>query len=884
MRFKRANFLISSALVSLCSAAAAQGQTTPAPPPTEDAASEIVVTGIRSSLAQAAALKRDSAQFVDAIVAEDIGKLPDANVAESLQRVSGVQVDRGIGEGTDVSVRGLRQNVILFNGRQVFDAYGRGGQGPDTLASSTYGLLSLIPSDLISRLEVTKLASSREIEGALGGVVNIVSRRPLDKAGFHGSASATGVHGVLGKHNGYELFGLLSTTTADDTLGFLISASRSNRIIREDGLNTFSGYGTLAGVTLTGPTGLPVSTDSNGDGVVGSLSIDPRIQQILDDRTRTGATATIQWRPSDKVEVILDAFYSKVESDRRRYWLAFGGGGGSYRNAVLSKNDVLLSGTSDRTVQSNSEFARAKSEVFSTALSVKWNISDTLEAFGEFDYSKSTADLKQRFYRFVTTASVPISFDLTAGSVPNYNLGTGLDNPSRFNLAIIFDNATRPKTNNAVGRLDFKWKPEGSFLTSFDFGVRYSDQKTDLTQINRDVRGAFPATTIGPITGVFSSPDFLQGLAPDLVRSFVAANYEQGSQGCTVLSAFYNAAQTAACANQVTPLASFAINEKFLSGYILANFGTELFGRPLSGNYGLRYVNRKLRSEGTLVSPTGALTPNVVNRSLSDWLPSAVVKLDATDKLVVRLGAARVLSYPNTADLNNGLQVFGDNTGRGGSPLLDPFLVNQLDLSAELYMGGGAALTVGAFYKDVESFIVERLSNETIPGFAQPINVARKINGAGGTIKGIEVLFQQPFTFLPAPFDGFGVLATYSYIDSKTPFRDRGGQVLPIPGLSKNNVNLVGYYENDDFGVRVAYNWRDKYLTGLGFSNSGIFNDTYADLNASVRLNVTKDIAVDFEAINLLNTQQRLYVTYPEAVQRAVQFGRVFKLTLRADF
>ena len=134
---------------------------------------EVIVTGIRESLNKARDIKRESAQFVDAIVADDIGKLPDRNVAESLARVSGVQVDRGIAEGTSVSVRGLRQNVYLFNGRQIIDPTGRGGVGLETLGTSTYGLLALVPSELISRLELTKLASSDQISGALGGIVDV---------------------------------------------------------------------------------------------------------------------------------------------------------------------------------------------------------------------------------------------------------------------------------------------------------------------------------------------------------------------------------------------------------------------------------------------------------------------------------------------------------------------------------------------------------------------------------------------------------------------------------------------------------------------------------------------------------------------------------------
>ena len=223
----------------------------PAPEPQDDGA--IIVTGIRQSLGAARDIKRNAVQFVDAIVSDDIGKLPDRNVAESLSRVSGIQVDRGIAEGTNVSVRGLRQNVYLFNGREIVDATGRGGVGLDQLGSSTYGILSLVPSELISRLEVTKLAGANDIAGALGGIIDINTRKPLDGPSSI-AARAGGSYDSLTKKPSYEMFGLVSQKFAGDTLGVLVSASYGRRKLSQQGLDTFSGYTqfTSGGVTRFG--------------------------------------------------------------------------------------------------------------------------------------------------------------------------------------------------------------------------------------------------------------------------------------------------------------------------------------------------------------------------------------------------------------------------------------------------------------------------------------------------------------------------------------------------------------------------------------------------------------------------------------------------------
>ncbi len=184
-RFRRSTLFIALG-TCLLAPVLATAQDAPAPSTTEQQAQTldaVSVVGIRGSLEASRDLKRDSAQIVDAIVADDIGKLPDTNVAESLGRVAGVQLERGMGEGSDILVRGLKENVLLYNGRQIVDATGRGGNGLDQLATSTYGLLSLVPSELISRLEVTKLAGADQLSGGLGGIVDIHTRHAPPESG-----------------------------------------------------------------------------------------------------------------------------------------------------------------------------------------------------------------------------------------------------------------------------------------------------------------------------------------------------------------------------------------------------------------------------------------------------------------------------------------------------------------------------------------------------------------------------------------------------------------------------------------------------------------------------------------------------------------------------
>jgi len=250
-----------------------------------------------------------------------------------------------------------------------------------------------------------------------------------------------------------------------------------------------------------------------------------------------------------------------------------------------------------------------------------------------------------------------------------------------------------------------------------------------------------------------------------------------------------------------------------------------------------------------------------------------------------------VVAFPNTEDLNNGVTlnnnaVFDTNgtqispgTGSGGAPDLDPYKATQYDLSLEWYFGGQGLLSAGVFYKDVSTFIVQRQSAEVYNN--TNYLVLRKINGDSATVRGVELLAQVPFS---GALDGFGMVATYTYIDSETPIEDVNGNALTFPGLSKNNVNLIGYYERGPFGVRLAYNWRDEYLVGLSSAATGIYNDTYKDLSASISYAFGERTSLKFEANNLLDSEQRTYDGYDEGLRTNVVFGRAYKASFTYRF
>ncbi|HEY4079736.1 MAG TPA: TonB-dependent receptor [Burkholderiaceae bacterium] len=845
----------------------------------------VEITGIRKSLESARNQKRNAAQFVDAIVADDIGKLPDRNVAESLSRVSGIQVDRGIGEGTNVSIRGLRQNVFLFNGREIMDSTGRGGTGIDQLGTTTYGIMALVPSELISNLEVTKLAGAEQIAGGLGGIVDIRSRLPLDGPDqLVGKVGAT--YDQLPGKMGDEFFGLISRRLDGDRLGIMASFSYDRRKLSQQGLDTFSGYRQF-------------NDANNSPTTVRFGNQDVRATDIQEDRRKKGFNGAIQWRPSKDFELIADTFVSKLTSARDRYWIGFNPTSG-LTGATYSDNNILLSGHATVPVQTNTEFADVDASVVSSALRAKYTISDTLRATAEVSGGRSSSDYHQRYLRMQPNAGITssVDFDLTQGAFGSFTInGVNLSDPTQMTQTIMFDSYFAAVTENKAARVDFKKSFGDSWIDSAEFGARYSELDSTQNPLIADIRpvGGIPASSLSAYLTTYSNPSFASGSFDGLPRSYLVPS-RSAFTNCHAFTDFPAISQNAACldaASQLTSVAAtFEIKEKFDEAYGKLNYDTTLLGKSLSGNVGLRAVRRSMTSIGNLIDSAGAAAPNTAYRTDKEFLPSAVGKFELSPETIVRLGAAKVVAFANTADLNNGLRLYAPTyangvlvnpgTGTGGSPQLNPFKATQVDVSIEHYFGRQGVASLGLFNKDVSSYIIQKQIAETYGADTYLVN--RKVNGEGATVRGVELLLQLPFYFLPEAFQGFGTMMTYSYIDSKTPVQDATGRTLTFPGLSKNNVNIVGYYEQGPFSFRLALNWRDAYLVSLSAANTGIYTDSYTDVSATVRYDFSKRVSLGLEANNLRNSKLRTYDGSTEGLRTNAMFGRVYKANLTMKF
>jgi len=354
----------------------------------------------------------------------------------------------------------------------------------------------------------------------------------------------------------------------------------------------------------------------------------------------------------------------------------------------------------------------------------------------------------------------------------------------------------------------------------------------------------------------------------------------------------------------VRSLASeYTVLERETSAYARADFAA--LDDRLSGNIGLRFVHTDQTSSGyapdlsqitlsaSSVTQVPSVTPARIRRSYDDWLPSLNVRYNLTNQLVLRAAAAKVMSRPTLDTLSPSTTVNANtSTITVNNPYVDPYRANQADLSLEYYFGRGGLISAAVFYKDVKNFVVSTQYNEVLQvtrsdsGEVVPINfsVSQPDNGAGGTLKGMELDAQVPLTFLPGPLDGFGIIANFTYLDAGKVATVQGGPALALPGVSKYSYNLVGYYEKGPFSARLAYNYRSHFVNSTTSNyGDGSYGASYGQLDFSTSLDITKHVSLTVEGQNL--TDATVVTTDVYGYGRGYEdVGRRFTAGVRAKF
>ena len=747
----------------------------------------IVIKGQRASLEKAQDIKRNADQIVDSIVADDIGKLPDANVAEALQRITGVQISRNRGEGDRVQVRGLQQTQTLLNGRVIFTAGKERGLS-----------FQDVPAELLAGVDVYKAPTADLVEGGIGGVIDMRTRRPFDFSGSKVAGTLRGTHADLTGKSNVEGSVLLSNRWSLDAgeFGALLSVSTQKRSYRFD-TQDIGGPAALAdGSGIQAPTGQWVAYQ-------------------FGERDRSALSAALQWRPNAAAEYTLDWNLSRLKNESDilgHYASPFWANFDATRNqGQLWPNGPVTTDSEGRFVSgrfwgasmsTSSAVADDETRTSQIALAGKWKLSDATRLKAEINHTSSDHDRLYNEVRLGTWASpVTYVFDLTTSLPSAYSPEAQLENPAQYwaDRTVYF--RTQNKGSDSALRADLEHSLAEGAVSRLRGGVRLSDRQAESAEVNT-IDTFWPLTLADvPYVGLIPHDDLLRkagdGTVPRQWLGVTNAGWLRDPNAVF--------AQFGRTVPGFDPAQTFDYRERSVAAYGVVDLDTTLAGRTLTGNVGLRLVMTDI--DRSYIDLAGARQD--VRSSDTDVLPSVNLRWELQRDLVTRVALSRVITRPNFDQLTPSLSLnVNDRTGFRGNPELDKLSANQLDVTLEHYLSASDHLYAALFLKRVQGFIQTSSSTLDVGGVSYTLSTPS--NGDDGRIRGLEVGYQAFFQRLP----GVGIQANATFIDSSAP-SPITGRTAPLEGLSERSANVVLIYDHPvGFAARLAYNWRSDFNAG----------------------------------------------------------------------
>jgi len=903
---------------------------------------EVVVMGIKGSLQRGMDIKRDAGGVVDSISAEGIGKFPDANIAESLQRITGVSIDRSGGEGQSITVRGFGPefNTVLVNGRQIASESQTRGFSFDTVAS-----------ELVSGLDVYKTANSTFQSGGIGSTVNIKTARPFDSMGLKLAGSIKGTYEENSEKTSPQISGLISNTFADDTIGVLVALSRQERDARIDSART---DGWLENV------GIPQSELNGGAGATGNI-FSPRnfdLRVATEERTRTNANLVLQYQASESVELTLDYLYSDfdIKNDTTSYghWFT----APNIENAITDANGTVIDLYQE--VGLATDFHAKKfdrlTETDAIGFNVKWDVNTKLNL--SFDAHRSTADREANNgggdqlsligyanrVRFQSDSSIlPWVSEFDTANPNIYSGQQELDgvaydpdvipagvsdylDPANGRAHVMLRRGWAVEDEVEQFKVDGVWD-EGSDtgLVKAKFGVAISTETKDLTRWDNEGVGIHCT-----FCGYPDSPD----IPDDFLTVFNAGSdfleEVSGSGRTPAIWLAHDGEKQFAFLEGVSGLNfdavrrnnSFSVEEETTAAYLELEMAGELAGMRLTTITGARFETTDVTVTGTeepievlnildateMLAGYASASPISASTDYTVLLPSLNVKLDITEEITARFGASRSLTRPTLNSMapvtNIGTTRQGGNlTASSGNPELEPFKADNLDLSLEYYYAEASYVSLGYFQKNVSNFIVSTTEDRTFvtsdgslltdPSTGSDVSnpdandevavftVTVPNNGENAEVTGWEFAVQHTFGE-----SGFGVIFNATLADSDSELDPADiTQKFAITGLS-DSLNLVGFYEKGPIQARLAFNQRDNFLQSLTQTNGDgvVFVDDYEQWDFSASYDITDSMTVFFEGINLTEEVVTKHGRFSNHFLEAEDAGRRFSLGLRGSF
>ncbi|WP_404334459.1 TonB-dependent receptor [Sphingomonas sp. MMS12-HWE2-04] len=848
---------------------------------TEDDA--IVVTGLRESLRRAVDIKRSADNIVDSIVAEDIGKLPDQNIAEAIQRIPGVTISRDNGEGQFITVRGLGPafSTALYNGR--------------ILATENQGRefsFDILPAELINRVDVSKTPTSSQVEGGIASTVDMYTARPFDFGKTKLVVSAQGNYDKMRGQVSPQASGLFSTTFGGGNFGILGAFSYIDRKI--EGRRIFTD-GWEANQSL----------DFNRDGTpeFTGVSLPTYVEYGVNEtnRKRLSALLTAQARLSDALVLTVDGLYSKLDvNDDNKVFFVYGGPG-DVRSGTVDANNTLTSYTGIASGPMFTNQIRPRlAKTYQVGGNLEYKGDGPLSGFLDLSWSKATDDTGGNQAWFESNLAAPgyspsgVSFALQNG-LPVYS-GLGAFDTTNAKVGYLTYEGVSVADEIYQLNSELKYEAEAGPLRAITAGFNYSDRKKERFSYKTPdaLQSVFGGVTVpqSVFGDTADASDFFGiDMFPNGFPAYAAADLAAYLLTDAGINASTNptATRAALAANGgdlgvvLLPSNSGSAQERTIGGFAQASFAGNLGSHAWSGNLGVRYTRTKVTSRGfgqeilSITTPPGLdpivnlSAPQAITEkgSYDEWLPSANVKVDVVKDVVFQAAVAKTLTRATLSDLlliRNINPRPRERAITDGNPGLQPMVGWNYDAALTWYIDRSSFVSAAVFQKDLKN--LSELVTSTIQVLGFDFQRTRPENVGDDRIRGVEFSGQYTFTGLPAPLDGLGVQGNVSFV-----------------GDEGNTYNLVGFYEKGPLQMRLAYNHRDAYeQTARGNRGQPVDVAAYGIWDASINFALNDHFTVFAQGLNLFNEKTFLYSVFKERVITYESYGPRYALGIRANF
>jgi iron complex outermembrane receptor protein len=875
-------------LCGLAVPALAQQAAAPAAAASAPEAQQITVTGIRASLQQSLNQKRNAETAVEVITAEDVGKMPDKNVADSLQRVPGVNVataggtEGGFGENDRVSLRGTPSFMTLttLNGHTVSS----GDWYVDNITGGGRSVsYSLFPSELISRVTVYKSSQANLLEGGAVGTVDIDTRKPLAfKNRFSAMANVEAVWSEAAKKTDPQLSALFNWKNEADTLGVMTQVFYQKRHLRRFG-QEFLWWDKVD--TWFAPDWVAQHPEVQGKWM-SLLTGSVLFQQ---ERERKGGLVDVQIKPTSTFSMDVSGFYSRLNATNinANFMLSpyqvtsnnWSNVGGAVPSSFTISGDTVTSLTFPATcpVADCSKMGASVQDVISRPgsysdskflnLDMEWKPSDRWTFNGKVGTTRGTGHAQDYGYEVwnayagnsITLHGLDSPATVTVDNAGTFSPRTGADFFGGWASQVT------SKDKETYGQVDAKMNTEWENFPVLRFGLRAADHKRSLEWLQGTLAADAGTLANAPTSGLTHFPD---SPLPNMLGgawTFTAdAVNAWGDRFVTFANHAYQ--------NE------FVIKEKANAAYVMSDFAA---GR-LTGNFGVRVVHTKVDVDNG--SPNNTWNPMHTSNSFTDVLPSANFRMELARNLIGRFDISRTMARPEIGSLGAlNLQDI-QRTGTGGNPNLKPVRSNNASLGVEWYFMPKSMLAANVFAMNMQSYVTYGAFKQTF--FNQSVGADTEYNMSAALntkarVRGLELAWVQDIG------NGFGLNANYTYTDGKETGKAPGSACATtgdcsMIGTSKDTYNLGAFFENDRFNLRVAYNYRSAYLNGLN-RNSAIYQDSVGTVMASFGWKILDNLTLTVEGKDLNDPMLKSYTSSRDQPRAFYKNGRQVYVGLRAQ-